>query len=171
MLLKPKKAGGVSISTTVPLTKLDEKTIRTIVSGLTETKLFNLTLCCLAQLAGNKLHNMDVYIREDITVDEFIDVLIGNRRYVNCIYVYNKIDTISMEEVDRIARTPNSVVISCELELNLDGLRKAIWEVRNKRSLCLEEAGWFLILTNMTVETSSSNWAYCEFSPNHEGKE
>ncbi|CAD6581001.1 MAG: Developmentally-regulated GTP-binding protein 2 [Cyphobasidiales sp. Tagirdzhanova-0007] len=152
VLLKPKKAGGVSISTTVPLTKLDEKTIRTI-------------------LAGNKLHNMDVYIREDITVDEFIDVLIGNRRYVNCIYVYNKIDTISMEEVDRIARTPNSVVISCELELNLDGLRKAIWEVRNKRSLCLEEAGWFLILTNMTVETSSSNWAYCEFSPNHEGKE
>lgn len=73
---------------------------------------------------------MDVYIREDITVDEFIDVLIGNRRYVNCIYVYNKIDTISMEEVDRLARTPNSVVISCELELNLDGLRKAIWEVR-----------------------------------------
>ena len=63
-------------------------------------------------------------------VDEFIDVLIGNRRYVNCLYVYNKIDTISMEDVDRIARQPHSVVISCEMELNLDGLRKAIWEVR-----------------------------------------
>lgn len=32
ILLKPKKAGGVSISNTVPLTKIDEKTIRTIVS-------------------------------------------------------------------------------------------------------------------------------------------
>ena len=67
-------------------------------------------------------------------VDEFIDVLIGNRRYVNCLYVYNKIDTISMEDVDRIARQPHSVVISCEMELNLDGLRKAIWEVRSSHT-------------------------------------
>lgn len=72
---------------------------------------------------------MDVYIREDVTVDEFIDVLIGNRRYVNCIYLYNKIDTISMEEVDRLARQPSTVVCSVNMELNLDGLKKAIWEV------------------------------------------
>ena len=71
---------------------------------------------------------MDVYIREDITVDEFIDVLIGNRRYVSCLYVYNKIDTIDMEQVDKLARLPKSVVISVELELGLDGLKKAIWE-------------------------------------------
>lgn len=68
-----------------------------------------------------------------MTVDEFIDVLIGNRRYVNCIYLYNKIDTISMEEVDRIARQPYSVVCSVEEELNLDGLKKAIWEVRSSQ--------------------------------------
>lgn len=72
---------------------------------------------------------MDVYIREDITVDEFIDVLIGNRRYVNCLYLYNKIDTISMEEVDRLARQPYTVVCSVNMELNLDGLKRAIWEV------------------------------------------
>lgn len=34
VLLKPKKTGGVHITSTVPLTKLDEKTIRTIVSVL-----------------------------------------------------------------------------------------------------------------------------------------
>ena len=28
----------------------------------------------------------------------------GNRRYVKCLYVYNKIDVCSMEEVDEIAR-------------------------------------------------------------------
>ena len=33
VLLKPKKAGGVSISKTVPMTKIDEKTIQTIVSS------------------------------------------------------------------------------------------------------------------------------------------
>ena len=37
ILLKPKKAGGVSITHTVPLTKIDEKTIRTIVGFSAET--------------------------------------------------------------------------------------------------------------------------------------
>lgn len=33
------------------------------------------------------VHNCDVMIREDIDEDEFIDVLIGNRKYVPCLYV------------------------------------------------------------------------------------
>ena len=37
ILLKPKKAGGISITHTVPLTKIDEKTIRTIVGFSAET--------------------------------------------------------------------------------------------------------------------------------------
>lgn len=31
--------------------------------------------------------------------------------------VYNKIDAISLEQMDKIARTPNTVVISCEMGL------------------------------------------------------
>jgi ribosome-interacting GTPase 1 len=31
--------------------------------------------------------------------------------------VYNKIDSISLEQMDRLARTPHSVVISCEMDL------------------------------------------------------
>jgi ribosome-interacting GTPase 1 len=31
--------------------------------------------------------------------------------------VYNKIDAISLEQVNKIAREPNSVVISCEMDL------------------------------------------------------
>ena len=41
---------------------------------------------------------------------------------------YNKVDTVSLEEVDRLARLPYSVVISCELELNFDTLLYLIWE-------------------------------------------
>lgn len=67
-------------------------------------------------------------IREDITTDEFIDVLIGTRKYIPCLYVYNKIDAISLEQVDKIARQPNSIVISCEMDLNLDYLIDRIWE-------------------------------------------
>jgi ribosome-interacting GTPase 1 len=41
---------------------------------------------------------------------------------------YNKVDTVSLEEVDRLARLPHSVVISCELELNFDTLLSLIWD-------------------------------------------
>jgi hypothetical protein len=39
-----------------------------------------------------------------------------------------QMDMCSMEEVDEIARRPNSVPISCHMKLNLDGLLEAIWE-------------------------------------------
>ena len=63
-----------------------------------------------------------------MTVDDIIDCIEGNRKYVRCVYVYNKIDSISMEEVNDIARQPNNVVISCQMKLNFDGLLAAIWE-------------------------------------------
>lgn len=49
--------------------------------------------------------------REDATAEDLIDVIDGNRVYMPCLYVYNKIDQISMEEVDRIARLPNTAVV------------------------------------------------------------
>ncbi|KZT22143.1 developmentally regulated GTP-binding protein [Neolentinus lepideus HHB14362 ss-1] len=106
VVFKRKTTGG--LNTTVKLTKTDEKTIRTI-------------------LASYKLHNCDVMIREDITTDEFIDVLIGNRKYIPSLYVYNKIDAISLERVDQLAREDHTVVISCEQDLNLDYLIERIW--------------------------------------------
>jgi ribosome-interacting GTPase 1 len=97
---------------------MDEKTIRTVLSGY-------------------KIHNCEVMIREDvssqlecglcvnvsdaklcqITVDEFIDVLLGTRKYIPCLYVLNKIDGISLEECDRLAHLDHHVVISCEVGL------------------------------------------------------
>lgn len=99
---------------------------------------------------------MDVYIREDVTVDEFIDVLMGTRRYVNCLYVYNKIDTISLEQVDALARQPYSVVISVSLELNLDGLRKAIWEQLGLLRIYTKPRGRGVDLTDPLVVRSDS---------------
>ncbi|KAM0751526.1 P-loop containing nucleoside triphosphate hydrolase protein [Meredithblackwellia eburnea MCA 4105] len=109
VVFRQKTAGGITINTTVPLTKTDERQIRGV-------------------LQAYKLHNADVMIREDITLDDFVDVVLGTRKYVNCLYCYNKIDSISLEEVDRLARQPNTVVISCELDLNLDYLKERIWK-------------------------------------------
>lgn len=58
-----------------------------------------------------------VLFREDATVDDLIDVIEGNRKYMKCIYVYNKIDVIGIDDVDRLARQPNSIVISCNLKV------------------------------------------------------
>jgi ribosome-interacting GTPase 1 len=79
-------------------------------------------------LHSYKIHNAEVVIREDVSVDDFIDVVEGNRQYIQALYVYNKVDTITLEEVDRLARQPNSVVISCEWDLNLDLLIQKIWD-------------------------------------------
>ncbi|KAL7378757.1 hypothetical protein ABVT39_018134 [Epinephelus coioides] len=106
---KPKKGGGLSYNSTVPLTHCSEKLVQLI---LHEYKIFN----------------AEVLFREDSTPDEFIDVIVGNRVYMPCLYVYNKVDQISIEEVDRLAHRPHSVVISCGMKLNLDYLLEMLWE-------------------------------------------
>jgi len=105
---KVKKGGGVSFNSTVTLTKCDEKMVRTI-------------------LQTYKIFNAEVLFRDDCSADQFIDVIMGNRVYMNCLYVYNKIDQVSLEEVDRLANLPNSVVISCYMKLNLEYLVEALW--------------------------------------------
>lgn len=61
---------------------------------------------------------LQLLFREDATVDDLIDVIEGNRKYMKCIYVYNKIDVIGIDDVDNLARQPNSVVISCNLKVD-----------------------------------------------------
>lgn len=106
---KIKKGGGLSFNSTCTLTNCNERMVQLI---LHEYKMFN----------------AEVLFREDCTQDEFIDVIMDNRIYLPCIYVYNKIDQTSIEEVDRIAHQPHSLVISCEMKLNLDYLVEQIWE-------------------------------------------
>ncbi|KAK6268251.1 hypothetical protein QUC31_012411 [Theobroma cacao] len=130
---KKKKTGGISFNSTLPLTHVDEK-------------------LCYQILHEYKIHNAEVLFREDATVDDLIDVIEGNRKYIKCVYVYNKIDVIGIDDVDKLARQPNSVVITCNLKacssilglnvngsweytvglkmqlLNLDRLLSKMWE-------------------------------------------
>ncbi|KAL7004236.1 GTP-binding protein rbg1 [Cystobasidiomycetes sp. EMM_F5] len=109
ILIKKKDKGGITISNTVPLTKLEPEEIRAV-------------------LAEYKLSNCDVAFRCDASLDELIDVIEGNRIYMPCIYVLNKIDAISIEELDLLYRIPNSVPISAKMWLNIDELIDVMWE-------------------------------------------
>lgn len=106
---KQKKGGGLSFNSTCTLSRCNEKMVQTILHSF-------------------KIFNAEVLFREDHTEDDFIDVVTGNRVYLPCLYVYNKIDQIAIEEVNRLAHEPNSVVVSCNMQLNLDYLLERLWE-------------------------------------------
>ncbi|EPY36987.1 GTP-binding protein [Angomonas deanei] len=105
------------------------------------------------------IHNADVALRQDITVDEFIDVIEGNRKYMPCLYVYNKIDTITMEEMDRLSRIPHSVVMSLHWDLNVEEVIDEIWKHLNIIRIYTKKHGThpdfvkpFVVKRNSSVE-------------------
>lgn len=112
VIVKKKDKGGLSITNTVPLTKLDHDEIRAVMSEY-------------------RIANADIAFREDITVDELIDVIENNRIYIPCIYVLNKIDSISIEELDLLYKIPQSVPISSRMWLNVDELVDKMWDELN----------------------------------------
>lgn len=95
---KRKNGGGITFNSTVRLTKLGDDPYKTVYKILHEYKI----------------HNCEVLFREDASTDDLIDVIEGNRKYIKCLYVYNKIDVVSIEDVDRLARLEHSTVIACE---------------------------------------------------------
>lgn len=50
------------------------------------------------------------------------------RVYIPCIYILNKIDQISIEELDLIYRIPHAVPLSAHHKWNFDDLLEKIWE-------------------------------------------
>jgi small GTP-binding protein len=112
IFFRKRKTGGIKFSSIVPLTKLGPDPGKTVYNILHEYKV----------------HNADILFREDASVDDFIDLIEGNRKYVRCLYVWNKADTVTIEDVDRLSREPHSITISCNMMLNLDRLIDRIWD-------------------------------------------
>jgi ribosome-interacting GTPase 1 len=50
-----------------------------------------------AILGEYRISNADVTLKYDASTEDLIDVIEGNRVYIPCIYVLNKIDQISIE--------------------------------------------------------------------------
>eukprot|EP00172_Hildenbrandia_rubra_P000350 Plantae.Rhodophyta-Hildenbrandia_rubra.ctg11634.p1 GENE.Plantae.Rhodophyta-Hildenbrandia_rubra.ctg11634~~Plantae.Rhodophyta-Hildenbrandia_rubra.ctg11634.p1 ORF type:complete len:369 (+),score=81.41 Plantae.Rhodophyta-Hildenbrandia_rubra.ctg11634:155-1261(+) len=75
-----------------------------------------------------RIHNADFVLRSECTADDLIDAIEGSRKYIPCIYIVNKVDAITMEELELYHRLPHYVPISGSLEWNLDGLLEEIWD-------------------------------------------
>ncbi|ORY33739.1 GTP-binding protein of the DRG family [Naematelia encephala] len=111
--VKKRDNGGIAITNTVPLTKIDAGAIKAVLSEY-------------------RLTSASVSIHEpDATVEDLIDVVEGNRVYVPAIFVLNKIDAISIEELDLLYKIPNSVPVSSKDWWNIDELLEVMWEKLN----------------------------------------
>ncbi|KOB86695.1 hypothetical protein PFDG_02452 [Plasmodium falciparum Dd2] len=67
-----------------------------------------------------KIHNCNLLFNEDASR--------GNREYIKCIYVYNQIDMLPIEDINKIALCDNTVVISSSKSWNLDVLKEYIFQ-------------------------------------------
>ena len=100
--------GGITVNSTVDL-ELAKKTIRAVLSEY-------------------KIHNAEVLIRERITLDELIDVVLGNRKYIHAITVVNKIDLADSRAFRAcMERLPDALPISAAVGMNIDALKDKIY--------------------------------------------
>jgi len=89
-----------------------------------------------------KISCAEIILREDVTVDQFIDVVEGgNRSYIPVLYVFNKIDSITIEELDILDEMPNYVPISSVKEWNLDDLMEEVWSRCNMMRIYTKPKG------------------------------
>ena len=121
--ISKKTRGGIDLGYTVKLTKLDEETIKGILKEF-------------------RLENSSLVLREDITDDQLIDVIEGNKKYVPGIIVLNKIDMVDKDELERVNAIVNpDICISAEMKLNIEELKNLIFERLNFSRVFCKEAG------------------------------
>ncbi|MCD6522340.1 MAG: GTP-binding protein [Candidatus Diapherotrites archaeon] len=115
VIIKKKVTGGINITSTVTLTHMNKDLIKKI-------------------LMEYNIHNADVIIKQDITIDELIDVLSKNRVYVPAIIVYNKSDLPHK-------KMSNGIYISAEKGDNLDELRELIYNALGFLRIYMKKIG------------------------------
>ena len=116
-----KPRGGLSINSTVKLAKVGYETLAAILKEF-------------------KIMNADVVIRDDIDIDQFIDAIEGNRKYVHSLTCVTKADLLNDKELQELKeRLPNAIFVSAEKNKGLDELKERIFNSLNFVRIFLKE--------------------------------
>lgn len=107
VVIKKLSRGGVTINSTVKLTKISS---REIIAVLNEYRVFN----------------ANVVLRDDIGIDQFIDVLEGNRAYVPAVVVLTKADLVQEKDVKRSGMRYD-IAVAAERGRGIEELRDVIY--------------------------------------------
>ena len=118
--IKKTGRGGVNLVSNIELTKLDEETVRSV-------------------LNVNGIHNAHVIIHEDVDVNQFIDVVMGNRIYIPSLVIQNKVDMVERhgKHANNMFAKLNAninrefIPISAENATNLEKVREEIFKKLN----------------------------------------
>ena len=128
--LKQKKAGGMKITFSAPPKYLDEKMLYNI---LRDYRMLNCEVLVrdengILTFAASQICP-PMLMFHTAKIDQFLEVIMKDHRsYLKCLYVYNKIDSISLEHLDTLAHEPNTCVMSCELDLGIQDVVERCWE-------------------------------------------
>jgi uncharacterized protein len=107
--IRKKSKGGIQIGKTVHLDVADE-TLRKI-------------------LREFKIVNAEVLIRSVIDVDDFIDCIEGNKKYLPAVVCLSKADLASAAKVSKIKKELNAdIAVSAEQDLNVELLRSKMFD-------------------------------------------
>ena len=118
---KPK--GGIDLGSTVALTKLSVESVKNILKEF-------------------RLDNSSIVIREDITDDQLIDIIEGNKRYVPAIVVLNKIDMVGHKELEMVkSLVKPDICISAEQKVNIEELKEMIFRKLDFIRVYCKESG------------------------------
>jgi len=107
--IKTTSSGGIQLMSPYKLTKVSQESVKIV-------------------LDEYRIKNAQVHFKDDYDIDDLIDILEGNRSYVKGLFVYNKIDMVSMEDIDYLARQPDTVCISCQLNLGSEYFLEKMWD-------------------------------------------
>ena len=110
--IKKKSKGGIQIGKTVPL-GIDDETIKRV-------------------LREFKIVNAEVLIRSPIDIDDLIDCIEGNKKYLSAITCITKSDLVSAAKISKVKKELNAdLAVSAETNFNVDLLKEFIFERLN----------------------------------------
>jgi len=105
--IKKTSRGGIKITSTTPLAHLNSKTVQELASEF-------------------RIHNGEIIIKEDITLERLIDAFLGNRIYLPYLVVVNKVDLI--DESKKLSLPPYFILVSALKNQGIEELKSAIWD-------------------------------------------
>ena len=107
--IKKKGQGGIQVGKTVNI-DIDDETLRKI-------------------LRQFRTMNAEVLIRSVIDVDDFIDCIEGNKKYLPAITCISKADLTNAAKVSKIKKELNAdIAVSAETDLNINSLKELIFQ-------------------------------------------
>ncbi|MCA9478595.1 MAG: GTP-binding protein [Nanoarchaeota archaeon] len=119
--IKKTAKDGIRVGSTVKLTHLDEDTIKAVLKEF-------------------RINNADVVLRSDITIDQFIDCIEANKKYMPSLTVLNKADLVPEQELKRIMKKYHAdLAISAQNNINTDELRELIFSKLDLIRIYLKE--------------------------------